>query len=61
MSRPDPLICGRYGAEDIEAQNNRVRYLDDLYERDGRGEKTHPRHGLYTCLHLDYVNLPEAG
>ena len=56
MTRPDPLIPCKPGAEDTEAMNNRVNWLDELYLRDGRDSKDHPQHGTYTGLHMKYRN-----
>jgi hypothetical protein len=56
MTRPDPLIPCKPGAEDTEAMNNRVNWLDELYLRDGRDNKDHPQHGTYTGLHMKYRN-----
>lgn len=39
-----------YGAEDIQAMNNRVAALDALYHLDGRHLPGHPLRGTYTGL-----------
>ena len=54
--RPDPLIPNRYGAQDTEAMRNRIKWLDALYDLDGRDKPDHPQHGLYTGLHQRYIN-----
>ena len=54
--RPDPLIPNRPGAQDIEAMRNRIKWLDELYDLDGRDKHDHPQHGLYTGLHQRYIN-----
>jgi hypothetical protein len=54
MNRPDPLIPCKPGAEDIQAMQNRVIWLDMLYASDKRYKKDHPMHGTYTGLALRY-------
>lgn len=54
MKRPDPLIPAKPGAEDIEAMNNRVVWLEQLYHQEGRDKPDHPQHGIYTGLHLTH-------
>lgn len=54
--RPDPLIPNSYGAQDIEAMRNRIVWLNELYDLEGRGKADHPQHGLYTGLHQRYIN-----
>ena len=49
-TKPDPLICGKPGAEDIEANANRVTWLEMLYLHEGRNRADHPQRGLYTGL-----------
>ena len=44
------MIPGKPGAEDTIAMANRVKWLDALYLFEGRNEKDHPMHGLYTGL-----------
>ena len=46
----DPMIPNKPGAQDNEAMNNRVKYMNHLYELDGRGEPDHPLRGTYTGL-----------
>jgi hypothetical protein len=43
-----------YGAEDVTAQLERVRTIDDYYFRDGRHKPDHPLRGTYTGLYLKY-------
>lgn len=57
MTRPDPLIPNKPGAEDIEAMTNRVKWLEELYVKDGRDKPDHPHHMSYTGLHLKYANV----
>lgn len=38
------------GAMSIQEDHDRQRYLEALYEADGRASKDHPLHGLYTGL-----------
>ena len=56
MTRPDPMIPCKPGAEDVVAMRNRVRWIEALYEHDGRKNPEHPMHGLYTGLHIKYAN-----
>ena len=51
MQKPDPMMSASYGATDIEAQNNRIVWLDMLYKLEGRDKADHPKRGLYTGLH----------
>ncbi len=50
MQKPDPMMSASYGATDIEAQNNRVKWLSMLYLHEGRDKPDHPKRGLYTGL-----------
>ena len=43
----------------IEEQKRQDR-LDSWYEQDGRNEKDHPLHSLYTGLAEKYMNKEEA-
>ena len=54
MHRPDPLIPNKPGAEDIEAMNNRQAWITELYHYDGRDDRDHPQHGVYTGLAKKY-------
>ena len=54
MTRPDPMIPSRPGAEDVEAMSNRVKWLNELYVYDGRGNRDHEMHGVYTGLAKKY-------
>ena len=54
MHRPDPMIAAAPGAEDVEAMNNRVQWLNELYVFDRRDDPDHPMHGLYTGLAKKY-------
>lgn len=56
MTRPDPIISAKPGAQDVEAMNNRVNWLEELYVKDGRDKPDHPQHYSYTGLHLKYNN-----
>ena len=56
MKRPDPLIPSKPGAEDTIAMINRVVWLDALYFYEGRDDKGHPMHGLYTGLAKKHFN-----
>lgn len=44
-----------YGAQDIEAMNNRNHILDALYFIDGRDKPEHPHHHTYTGLAEKYI------
>ena len=50
MQKPDPMIPCKPGAEDIEAMNNRVAWMNMLYKLEGRDRADHPKRGLYTSL-----------
>ena len=54
MQRPDPMIAAAPGAEDVEAMNNRVQWLNELYVFDRRDDPDHPMRGLYTGLAKKY-------
>lgn len=45
----------------IKVQDARQRFLDNLYEKDGRHEKTHAQHGVYTGLYQQYITALEEG
>jgi NTP pyrophosphatase (non-canonical NTP hydrolase) len=36
-------------------EGRKAQFLDRLYEADGRGEKSHPMHALYTGLYQKYI------
>ena len=57
MQRPDPMIAGKPGAEDVEAMSNRMVWLEELFFLDGRDQISHPQHGLFTGLANKYKNL----
>jgi len=38
-------------ATDPRLENQRQRYLDQLFERDGRNDPSHPHHMTYTGLY----------
>ena len=57
MQRPDPMIAGKPGAEDIESMFNRSAWLEELFFLDGRDLSSHPQHGLFTGLAIKYSNL----
>ena len=57
MQRPDPLISGSPGAEDVVAERNKASWLDALYFLDGRDLLSHPQHGLFTGLAIKYANI----
>jgi len=46
-----------YGAEDVNAMENRVHLLEALYNIDGRGDADHPFHHSYTGLWTKYFKL----
>ena len=49
-----------YGAQDIQAQMDRVHLLEELYIRDGRDIPEHPWHGFYTGLYLKFYGAPNS-
>ena len=38
------------GIEGVKAMTERVRIMNELYEKDGRDDPDHPMHGLFTGL-----------
>ena len=58
MIKPDPMMTASYGACDLEAMNNRLLWLEYLYELDGRDKPDHPKHGIFTGLAKTYALLP---
>tara|TARA_R110002012_G_scaffold30136_1_gene91819 strand:- start:2489 stop:2683 length:195 start_codon:yes stop_codon:yes gene_type:complete len=56
MQRPDPMICGKPGAEDLECMNNRNTWINMLYMLEGRDKPDHPKRGLYTGLHKKHFS-----
>ena len=44
---------------DIEIQDGRVRFLEKLFDEDGRGDRSHPYHACYTGLYQQYVKQLE--
>ena len=44
------MIASKPGAEDVQAMNNRVQWLNELYVYDGRDKRDHKFHGVYTGL-----------
>ncbi len=57
MKRPDPMIAGKPGAQDVQAMTARALWLEELFFLDGRDQISHPMHGLFTGLALKYQNL----
>ena len=57
MQRPDPMMTASYGATDIACQNNRQKWMEELFFLDGRDMISHPQHGLFTGLAAKYQNL----
>ena len=57
MQRPDPMIAGKPGAEDVQAMSNRTAWLEELFFLDGRDQISHPQYGLFTGLANKYKNL----
>jgi len=58
MNRPDPMIPSKPGAQDTEAMNNRVKWLEALYVHDGRDNPDHPFCHTYTGLFQQYLGAP---
>ena len=56
MQRPDPMIPSKPGAEDQEAMRNRSAWFEALNKYEGRDDKDHPMHGLYTGLAKKHYN-----
>ena len=44
-----------YKPEWVEEDRQRVMTMDQLYIEDGRHYKDHPKHGLYTGLHQEFL------
>ena len=44
------MMPSKPGAEDQEAMRNRSAWIEALYKYEGRDDKDHPMHGLYTGL-----------
>lgn len=61
MQRPDPMIPSKPGAEDVEAMRNRSAWIEALYVYEGRQNKDHPMHGLYTGLAKAHPSLKDTG
>lgn len=51
----------KYAVVAIKVQDARHRFLENLYERDGRHEKTHAQHGVYTGLYQQYIDGLKEG
>jgi len=58
MQKPDPMMSASYGACDIEAQTNRLVWLEMLYKHEKRDDLAHPKHGLYTGLNRKHLVWP---
>ena len=56
MQKPDPMICATYGATDVQANSNRVSWLEMLYMLEGRDKADHPKRGLFTGLHKKHYS-----
>lgn len=41
----------------VVIQDDRQEYLEWIYKLDGRNQKSHPMHGLYTGLEEQYKNI----
>ena len=57
MKRPDPMIAGKPGAQDLQAMTARTLWLEELFFLDGRDQVSHPRYGLFTGLAEKYSLL----
>ncbi len=55
-ARPDPMICATYGATDIQANFNRVKWMEMLFMLEGRDSPDHPQCGLFTGLHRKHFS-----
>lgn len=60
MQRPDPLLPRKAGAQDLEAMENRVKWMDALFYLDGRDLRSHPMHGMFTGLAAKYNHLTDT-
>ena len=43
-----------YGAQDLAECNQRMESMERWYHADGRNNKNHPHHGVYTGLYQLY-------
>ncbi|MEL0118677.1 MAG: hypothetical protein VXB01_07020 [Opitutae bacterium] len=50
-----------YGAENIEESNLRMQTMERWYKADGRNNKHHPHHGVYTGLYQLYRHHSSLG
>ena len=50
MQRPDPMIAAKPGAEDVEAMNDRVKWLKQVVSLRLVTDKRPGMHGLFTGL-----------
>lgn len=50
------MICATYGATDVQANSNRVSWLEMLYMLEGRDKADHPKRGLFTGLHKKHYS-----
>ena len=50
------MIPGKPGAEDVPAMRKKQAWIDALYKFEGRDDKSHPMHGLYTGLAKKHSN-----
>lgn len=57
MKRPDPMIAGKPGAQDLQAMTARTLWLEELFFLDGRDQISHPQYGLFTGLAEKYSLL----
>ena len=57
MQRPDPMLSGKPGAEDVSAMRSRALWLEELFFLDGRDRTDHPQRGLFTGLANKYNTL----
>lgn len=57
MQKPDPMIPCKPGAQDIQAMNNRIKWLEALYVHDDRDNPEHPFRHTYTGLFQQYSNV----
>lgn len=51
---PDALQARSDGATDTQAMDRRNAYLNSLYTLDGRDDRNHPQHGIFTGLFKKY-------
>jgi heat shock protein HspQ len=63
MAAPHPNVVANNAMSELQPwqhvviQDDRQEYLEWIYKLDGRDQKSHPMHGLYTGLEEQYKNI----